>query len=243
MRAAAARSCNRVVMDLSCRFFAALLVPGLLGLGGVACGGGRGDNPRDAGPDDVAVSPDADAGLGPDGDAGAPHGYALDSFAGGFDFRLTLPPDFSRFLPLTGDEVTREPPGFHDQTSPEYFSYEFLWWLTDSPDLSTSALRSDLMLYFTGLCASSTVAVTIDEPLPATGGGDADAGAGVLLARRAGTLTAGDCFNAPVPAATLEVSTYRCPDHDAVITIVSPQPNPGPVWTELNTIRDSFSCW
>lgn len=243
MTAAAQGSCKRGVMALLARRVGLVLVLGPSSLLAGACSGGS-QTPRDGDPGDVAVTADADAGrdgsAGSDGDGAALHGYALDSFAGGFDFRLTLPPDFSRFLPLTGDEVTREPPGFHDQASPEYFSYEFLWWLTESPDLSTSALSSDLMLYFTGLCASSTVALTLDEPLPATG---ADAGAGMLLARRSGTLTAGDCFNAPVPAATLEVSTYHCPDHEAVITIVSPQPNPGPVWTELTTLRDTFHCW
>lgn len=193
------------------------------------CSGGAAQPGRDAGRDADAAS-----------EVGTPGGYSLDSFTGGFDFHLTLPPQFSPFLELMGDEVTRETPGFHDQTSTDYFSYELLWWLTGTPDLTTSPLRSDLSLYFTGLCASSTVVATLDEPVAGAG---ADAGAGMFLARRHGTLDAGQCFGAPVPAATLEVSTYHCPDHEAVIVLVSPQPEPGPTWTTLRAVRDSFRCW
>src|SRR6185369_233589 len=101
-----------------------------------------------------------------------PGGYTLPSFAGGFDFYLTLPPGFSPFLPLRGEEATREPPGFHDAASDEYFSYGFLWWLTGAVDLSTAALQDDLRTYFTGLCASPSVTVTLDDQ----GSGTLDAG-------------------------------------------------------------------
>jgi len=166
-------------------------------------------------------------------------GYSLPSFAGGFDFYLTLPPSFSPFLPLYGEEATREPPGFHDQASPEYFSYSFLWWLTGAPDLSTAALRDDLRNYFVGLCgaAAAAVTVTLDEPQ-----GD-PTGGGTLVARRNGTLDAGACFGATVPTAAIELSTYRCPDHAAVQVLVSPRPAADPVWDELHAVREGFACW
>jgi hypothetical protein len=197
-----------------------------------ACGGTSAQSPSGA---------DGAAGQGGNPDAGAeaatPGGYSLPDFPGGNDFFLSLPPTFSPFLPLSGDEATREPPGFHDPASDYYFSYEFIWWLTGTPDLSTAGLRADLHDYFIGLCGSTTAAVTLGDPP----GGTADAG--VLVARREGTLDAGSCFNSPVPLATIEASTYACPDHTAVIVLVSPQPAASQVWTDLRAIRDQFTCF
>jgi len=167
------------------------------------------------------------------------HGYSLPQFPGGFTFHTGLPPAFSRFLPLSGEEETREPPGadFYNPSSAYFFSYLFIWWLTDTPDLSTTALRDDLSLYYTGLCPSQTVVVTRADPEPAA------ADAGTLVARRRGTLDAQTCLGNPVPIAAVETSTYNCPDHAAVIVLVSPQPPSSEVWTDLVAIRDGFTCW
>jgi hypothetical protein len=210
-----------------------------------ACGGGAAQPPRDAAtseapPQDSAADATQVFDASDGGVAVDAAGYMLSTFAGGAEFFLRLPPSFSMFLPLSGEEVTREPPGFHTPTSDEYFSYEFLWWLTGTPDLSTAALREDLQIYYIGLCPSQTVTVTLDEPLAPSPG---DAGAGVLVARRNGTLDAGTCFNAAVPPALVEVSTFTCPDHTAVLVLISPQPSTGQVWTDLRRIRDTFSCF
>jgi hypothetical protein len=172
-------------------------------------------------------------------DAAPLHGYSLPELRGGFTFRTQLPPAFSRFLPLYGEEQTREPPeaDFYDPSSAYFFSYLFIWWLTDTPDLSTTALRDDLSLYYTGLCPSQTVAVTLADSEPAA------ADAGTLVARRRGTLDAQTCLGNPVPIAAVETSTYDCPDHAAVIVLVSPQPPSSRVWTDLVAIRDGFTCW
>jgi len=88
-----------------------------------------------------------------------------------------------------------------------------------------------------GLCRNTAAAVTLGEP--ATGSPDA----GPLVARREGTLEVGTCFGNAVTIATMDVSTYNCPDHEAVIVLVSPQPQASHVWTELRAIRDGFMCW
>jgi len=172
-------------------------------------------------------------------DAAPLHGYSLPQRPGGFTFHTQLPPAFSRFLPLSGEEETREPPeaDFYDPSSASFFSYLFIWWLTDTPDLSTTALRADLDLYYTDLCPSQTVAVTLADPEPAAA--DAEA----LVARRGGTLDAQTCLGNPVPIAAVETSTYDCPDHAAVIVLVSPQPPSSQVWTDLLAVRDGFTCW
>ena len=84
--------------------------------------------------------------------------------------------------------------------------------------------------------------VTLQEPQsPQDAGGAVDAG--VLLARRDGTLAAGTCFGNPVPTATLEVSTYQCPDHSAVLVLVRSQSPSSQVGADLVRIRDSFTCF
>jgi hypothetical protein len=182
------------------------------------------------------TNPDADGADAP------PHGYVLPAFPGGYQFALVLPPSFSPSLALSGEEATREPPEseFYAPGTEYFFSYAFIWWLVGTPDLSTEALQGDVDVYYTGLCPSQTVAVTLQAP-DATAG--ADAGAGVLVARRGGALDVGTCFNHPVPPSAIELSTYDCPDHQAVIALISPQDASGPVWQELRGIRDGFLCW
>jgi len=137
-----------------------------------ACGGGA------AGSGDAAV---VDAGDGPSFDAGAPDsggaadagtdapvqgGYVLPEFPGGVSFFIQLPPQFAPFLPLSGDEATREPATFYDTTSDYFFSYGFVWWLNGAPDLSTAGLREYLRTYFTGLChVAMPIAVTLNDPV------------------------------------------------------------------------------
>ena len=220
----------------------------------MACGqnaaAGNDGEPSDArgidreSPDTAA--PDTEAGLDADVggplDGAMPGGFILDSFVDGFDDHFLLPPRFASLLPLTGEEVTREPPGFYDVSARTYFSYAFLWWVTGTPDLSTAALRDDLQIYYIGLCDTSRVSVTLQDPQSPRDPRDAF-DAGVLLARRDGTLSAGTCFGKPVPMATLEVSTYRCPDHSAVLVLIRSQPPTSQVWADLVRIRDSFSCF
>jgi hypothetical protein len=259
----------------------ALLAPMLaavLSLTWFGCGSSGATSPS-AGPDAQTTGPSIDGapsdvnargdeeGSSPDAATEQPAigGYSLPSFEGGFDFYLSLPPDFSRFLPLYGDEVTREPPGFHDASSDEYFSYEFLWWLIDTPDLSTAALQDDLQSYYRGLCSNTDAVVMLEDPSDSADSGDetpgvppadasaaessateiggADAGAGILIARMRGTLQTSTCFDAPVPAASMDVVTYRCPDHMAVLVAISPQPPSSRVWSELYALRDRFVCW
>jgi len=162
-------------------------------------------------------------------------GFSLGSFAGGFDDHLPLPPYFASLLPLHGQEETRESPGLYDATSDQYFSYGVFWWAEGTVDLTTEALRSDVAMYYAGLCNSASVTVTLGDPDPS--------GAAPFSSRRTGALSVGSCFNAPVPPATVEVSAAVCPDHTAILILVSPQLADSQVWTDLHAIRDSFHCW
>jgi hypothetical protein len=179
---------------------------------------------------------DADTGPNDASDANVPSGgFDLASFPGGFDDAFSLPPEFAPALPLVGAEVTREPPGMYDTTSEFLFSYAILWWLEGSPALDTESLRDYLLVYYTGLCGGG--AVTLDEP---TAPGPNDAGVG--LARR-GTLTVEWCLGVRVPPSVLEVTTFACSTHDAVLTTITPAPAESAAHAELARIRDSFRCF
>jgi hypothetical protein len=168
------------------------------------------------------------------GDASA-GGYSLTDFVGGFDDQLLLPPAFARDLPLHGQEETREPPGMHQPDDGQYFSYAVLWWVAGAVDSSTAALRADLATYYAGLCGNPPSIVTLGDPETTAGG--------AFGSRRTGALSVGSCFAAAVPPATVEVSVAACPDHAAILILVSPQPASSQVWTDLDSIRDSFRCW
>jgi len=174
----------------------------------------------------VDASTDTDAPTG---------GFSLGSFAGGFDDHLVLPPYFAGTLPLHGREETRESPGLYLPADDQYFSYAVLWWAEGSVDLSTDALRTDVATYYAGLCMIPSATVTLGDP---------EAGAtGTFSSRRAGAMSVGSCFGAAVPPATIEVSAAACPDHTAILILVSPQSGSSPVWADLHSIRDSFTCW
>jgi len=182
--------------------------------------------PRDQHPDPTDASTAADSSMG---------GFSLGSFAGGFDDQLVLPPHFAAALPLHGLEETRESPGLYQPAGDQYFSYAVFWWAEGSVDLSTEALRSDLATYYAGLCMSPSVTVTLGDPEAVA--------AGEFSSRRAGEMSVGSCFGAAVPPAMIEVSVASCPDHTAILILVSPQPASSQVWADLHSIRDSFSCW
>ena len=182
----------------------------------------------------LCVSCGAHDGKPPPSDASA-GGFALSSFTDGFDDHLPLPPYFASQLPLHGQEETRESPGLYDASSDQYFSYGVFWWAEGTVDLTTEALRSDVAMYYEGLCNSASVTVTLGDP-------DA-AGSQPFSSRRTGAMSAGSCFDSPVPPATIEVSTAVCPDHTAILVLISPQPASSQVWTDLHAIHDSFRCW
>lgn len=66
---------------------------------------------------------------------------------------IAFPLPFATSIRHTGVEELRFPPGFLDQTSPNHWSYAFLWKLTDpaAATLDAAALSTELTLYFRGL--------------------------------------------------------------------------------------------
>lgn len=172
----------------------------------------------------------------PGNDAGTkPNGYTLAVPAGWFDDHLPVPPLFAPSLPLRGSETTREPPGMYDPTSDQFFSYAFLLWLDGNPTLDLNSLRSNIATYYQGLCGAATVTLT-DTPA------DTPTATRAPTAAFSGTLETGTCFNRPTSVARLEVTTYDCPNHPTVLTLISSYPATSPISLELAALRDGFDC-
>src|SRR5262245_20675324 len=62
-----------------------------------------------------------------------------------------LPPEFAPTLPYHGTEELRFMPGFFSPTAPDYWSYEFVWWLDQPPSFDAEGLAANLTTYFRGL--------------------------------------------------------------------------------------------
>jgi len=67
---------------------------------------------------------------------------------------IPFPLDFAPMLPYHGVEELRFMPGFFKADAPDYWSYAFVWWLTDAPALDGPTLSADLAQYFRGLATA-----------------------------------------------------------------------------------------
>jgi hypothetical protein len=72
-----------------------------------------------------------------------PTGWKHETFA--------LPPEFAPELPYHGTEDLRFMPGFFSPTAPDYWSYDFVWWLDERPAFDATSVAASLTTYFRGL--------------------------------------------------------------------------------------------
>ena len=69
-------------------------------------------------------------------------------FRDDYDFPLVFAPA----LPYRGHEELHQLDGFGTPTSPEFWSYAFLWWVEGHVRVTRRSLESDLTTYYKGLC-------------------------------------------------------------------------------------------
>ena len=65
--------------------------------------------------------------------------------------RFSIPIDFAPQIPYKGIEELRFAPGWGKRTSPDYWSYAYVWWLEGSPKITTASLQENLKAYYSGL--------------------------------------------------------------------------------------------
>lgn len=77
--------------------------------------------------------------------------YTLNTPAGWGVERFLIPIDFAPQISYKGVEDIRFAPGWGDSKSNEYWSYAFLWYLDDRPEINARVIESNLKAYYNGL--------------------------------------------------------------------------------------------
>ena len=82
--------------------------------------------------------------------------------------RFLVPPGFAPSITYKGVEDIRFAPGWAKQTSEEYWSYAFLWFLESKPALTEASIERDLKAYYTGLLKVNSDSATLAPEPPIT---------------------------------------------------------------------------
>jgi hypothetical protein len=164
----------------------------------------------------------------------------------GVDPRYNFPLPWSPGLALDGFEDLYFAPGFDDLDSPEYHSYLFLWWLQGKPQITAAELESHMVTYFRGLAQqrgrnsnfqpdlsriAAKYAVSTEGP-SSLGGRPA--------ANFSGTVTLYDRHGSVITLHSEVIASLSADGHTAVFFLMSKEPRPSALWSQLDAIRDSF---
>ena len=156
---------------------------------------------------------------------------------------IPFPLEFAPELSYRGVEELRFMPGFFKADAPDFWSYDFAWWLEDTPAFDPLTLSSALTKYFRGL----TLAVgkgkyTFDEQrfradlAPRSEGDERSL---------AGDVWSYDPFTTGKELVLhVEVHLQRCAraGRNALLFQVSPKSASDPVWNELRACAALWHC-
>jgi len=174
----------------------------------------------------------------------APYSLAI---PGGWDVeRFLIPISFAPQIPYNGVEDIRFMPGWGNAKSNEYWSYAFLWYLTDSPLINSRIIESNLKVYYTGLISSNTK----NSKIPAdkiiateTSFKESELYKGDLKTFE-GTIYMHDYIAQKPIMLNCIVHVKTCPDSDKTFVFyeISPKPFRENVWQSLNQLWEDFDC-
>jgi hypothetical protein len=165
---------------------------------------------------------------------GLPNGWRIE--------RYLFPPPFAPDVKLKGIEELRFPPGWGVASSNEYWSVAFLFWLNKDQTINADVLKEMLTTYFDGLINANVAPnaskiptrVSIQKIKP-----EADD-----IETYSATINMLD-FQAMKPM-TLNFMAHvkSCNDknHFPVFAEMSPKPNSDPLWNDLKSMKQHFSC-
>lgn len=162
-----------------------------------------------------------------------PRGWKHETFA--------LPPDFAPDFPYPGTEDLRFMPGFSSPGAPDWWSYEFVWWLDQRPQFDAASLAGALTTYFRGL--STAVGASRFQFDPSRHRAVLAAVPGSAPPRIAGQVFTYDPFETGLPLVlNVEVELRSCAatPRVAIVVALSPRDTRDGVWDEL---RDAAATW
>ncbi len=159
--------------------------------------------------------------------------------------KIAFPIEFAPQINYTGFENLRFAPGWEFTTSAEHWSYAFLWWLNDKPNIDRDILINNLNTYYTGLVgrnvkirhipASKLVPVVTALQKTTTQQDD--------LETYEGTVVITDYLDINYNPITLNIRIHKkdC-SHTAFIFQISPKPPQHNIWQQLNMLNREFKC-
>lgn len=147
-----------------------------------------------------------------------------------------FPLAFAPSINYKGIDDIRFLPGFYDASSPEFWSYCFLWYMDGNVTFTEQQLQKDLPAYYNGLAGSSTATtVSVKKIKPANG----------YEASFEATLTTTDVFTTHKPVTLrIAINIKPCAADGKTIAFfeVSPQQPGSQVWKKLDEVRDGVGC-
>jgi hypothetical protein len=164
-----------------------------------------------------------------------PTGWKQETFA--------LPPEFAREFPYQGTEELRFMPGFSSSTASDFWSYDLVWWLDQSPQFDATSLAAALTTYFRGL--STAVGASKYQFDPARFRAALTAVPGSAPPRIVGQVFTYDPFATGLPIIlNVEAELRSCPETGqvAIVVALSPKDTTDGIWSALRTTAATLVC-
>ncbi|WP_461091912.1 hypothetical protein [Spirosoma gilvum] len=172
--------------------------------------------------------------------------YRLITPQGWTSERLPIPIDFAPAIPYKGVEDLRFTPGWGKQTSEEYWSYAFLWWLEGNPTINAASLQSHLTAYYSGLVANNVTSRKIlpSRTTPTTVSIKKEKTTPAENDRYTGSITMLDYMRQSPITLHCQIQVTKCKEQKrtAVFFELSPKPAEHKIWQQLHTIQRNFLC-
>lgn len=172
--------------------------------------------------------------------------YSL-GFPKGWDVeRFLIPIEFAPSIPYKGVEDIRFTPGWGNAGSEEYWSYAFLWYLDNKPELNEKTVADNLAAYYTGLIGRNIEPrkIPANKVLPVKVEMKATrAGAGDLKTFRGSVFMLDYMAQQPITLNCI-VHLRFCPgkNNSFIFTEISPKPYGDKLWHNLDKLWTDFSC-
>ena len=164
-----------------------------------------------------------------------PTGWKHETFA--------LPPEFAPEFPYHGIEDLRFMPGFSSPTAPDFWSYDFVWWLDKRPPFDATSMAEALTTYFRGL--STAVGASKYQLDPARYRVVLTPAPDSAPPRLTGQVFTYDPFATGLPIVlNVEAELRSCTETGqvAVVMALSPKDTTDSVWKALRATAGTLVC-
>ena len=145
--------------------------------------------------------------------------------------RIDFPLGFAPTLPYQGFEDIRFAPGWSDQKAEDFWSYVFVWYVDEDPQLTAATLKNQVKLYFDGLMKTQNARVEISA------GSDKSNYQGHAVVKDA-------FFTQQQMQLNFSVKVADCPAHNKHLVVfrLSPQKPQHVVWESLHEVKVMLEC-